>query len=596
MTSKNIRTDSLDFDEIKQNIKNFLRGQSKFTDYDFEGSALSILIDVLAYNTHYNSLYTNLAVNEMFLDSANKYSSVVSLAKSLGYNAKSITSARAKINLTITTNTFSTNTLVLPAGTVFRGKVGDVEYDFVVESDVSSSGFLTADNINGVYRFFDVSLVEGYRLTKQYVATATGFDFAIPNRLADLSSLQVSVQDNASSSIYTGFGFAADTLSVQGDTPVYFIKQRDDLYYEIFFGNDVIGKAVNPGNVVHLSYLVSSGSAANGANNFVYSRGLNLPSLTSTVVELVSAAYGGAEEEDIDSVRFNAPRAYASQNRAVTAEDYKNILYTNYPSIETIATWGGQENYPPVYGKVYISAKPYGASSFTAAEKESIINFIKRTKSVVSVTPVFVDPEFLRIELTSTVNFNRNAARRSVGEIQSLVAASLVQYGNSLGKFGSNFRYSKVCALIDGADDSITSNETSVKIRHTISPLYNKNARYTVPFDNPIFDNPLGGAFFSTRFYIPTIEDRCYLSDDGAGNIDLYSETIEGTPSRIRTVGKIEYVSGLIDVYELTISGLHDTLFEFVVIPAKNDIFPTRKYIIQMPEELLNISMQVDNT
>lgn len=593
MTSKNIRTDSLDFDEIKNNIKTFLRGQSQFTDYDFDGSALNILMDVLAYNTHYNSLYTNLAVNEMFLDSANKYSSVVSLAKTLGYNAKSITSAKAKINVTITTSTFF-QTLVIPKGTIFRGKVGEVEYDFVVDSDVSSQGF-SPDNINGIYRFFDVTLVEGYRLTKQYLATDTGFDFAIPNRLADLSSLIVSVQDNASSSIYTGFGFAFDTLTVQGGSPVYFIKQREDLYYEIFFGNDIIGKAVYPGNVVHMSYLVSSGAVANGANNFVYSSGLNLASMTSTVVELVSAAYGGADEEDIDSVRFNAPRAYASQNRAVTAEDYKNILYTNYPSIETIATWGGQDNYPPVYGKVYISAKPYGANSFTVAEKESIVNFLKNTKSVVSVTPVFVDPEFLRVELTTLVNFNKNAARRSVGEIQSLIAATLVQYGESLGKFGSTFRYSKVGSLIDNSDDSITSNETTVKIRHTINPLYNKNARYTVPFDNPVFENPNGGSFYSTRFYIPRLEDRCYLTDDGMGNIDLYSETVDGTPSKIRTVGKISYVDGLIDVFELTISGLHDNLFEFVVIPAKNDIFPTRKYIIQMPEELLNISMQIDN-
>ena len=594
MTSKNIRTDSLDFDEIKSNIKTFLRGQSTLTDYDFEGSALNILIDVLAYNTHYNSLYTNLAVNEMFLDSANKYSSVVSLAKTLGYNAKSITSAKAKINVTITTSTFF-QTLVIPKGTIFRGKVGEVEYDFVVDSDVSSQGY-SPDNINGIYKFFDVTLVEGYRLSKQYLATDTGFDFAIPNRFADISSLIVSVQDNISSSIYTGYGFATDTLTVQGDSPVYFIKQREDLYYEIFFGNDVIGKAVYPGNVVHLSYLVSSGAVANGANNFVYSSGLNLASMTSTVVELVSAAYGGADEEDIDSVRFNAPRAYASQNRAVTAEDYKNILYTNYPSIETIATWGGQDNYPPVYGKVYISAKPYGANTFTASEKESIVNFLKNTKSVVSVTPVFVDPEFLRVELTSQVNYNRNAARRSVGEIQSLVATTLVQYGESLGKFGSTFRYSKVGALIDGADDAITSNETTVKIRHTINPLYNKNGRYTVPFDNPVFENPNGGSFYSTRFYIPRVDDRCYLTDDGKGNIDLYSETVDGTPSRIRTVGKIGYVDGLIDVYELTISGLHDVLFEFVVIPAKNDIFPTRKYIIQMPEELLNISMQIDNS
>lgn len=593
MTSKNIRTDSLDFDEIKENIKTFLRGQSTFTDYDFDGSALSILIDVLAYNTHYNSLYTNLAVNEMFLDSANKYSSVVSLAKTLGYNAKSITSAKARINFTLTTSTYY-QTVTLPAGTVFRGKVGDQEFDFIVDSDVTAQGY-TPDNINGVYRFYDVVLVEGYRLTKQYVATDTGFDFAIPNKLADISSLTVSVQENISSSIYTGFGFAADTLTVRADSPVYFIKQREDLYYEVFFGNDIIGKAVYPGNVVHLSYLVSSGAASNGANNFVYSSGLGNIPYTSAVVELVAAAYGGASAEDIESVRFNAPRAYASQNRAVTAEDYKNILYTNYPSIETIATWGGQENFPPVYGKVYISAKPYGANTFTAAEKESIVNFLKNTKAVVSVTPVFVDPEFLRIELTSMVNFNRNAARRSPGEIVSLIYSSLIQYGYSLGKFGSTFRYSKVCSLIDSSDDSITSNETSIRVRHTLNPLYNKNGRYTFPFDNPILPNPLGGSFYSTRFYIPTTEDRCYLTDDGAGNIDLYSETVDGVPTKLRTVGKLDYSTGLVDVYEVTISGLHDNLFEFVVVPAKNDIFPTRKYIIQMPEELLNISMQVDN-
>jgi hypothetical protein len=177
----------------------------------------------------------------------------------------------------------------------------------------------------------------------------------------------------------------------------------------------------------------------------------------------------------------------------------------------------------------------------------------------------------------------------------SSIYSSLVQYGYSLGKFGATLRYSKVCSLIDSSDDSITSNETSIRVRHTLSPLYNKNGRYTFPFDNPILPNPLGGSFYSTRFYIPTTEDRCYLTDDGAGNIDLYSEAVDGVATKLRTVGKLDYLTGLVDVYELTIGGLHDTLFEFVVVPAKNDIFPTRKYIIQMPEELLNISMQVDN-
>lgn len=592
MTSKNIRTDALDFNEIKDNIKEFLRGQSEFTDYDFDGSALSILLDVLAYNTHYNSLYTNLAVNEMFLDSANKYSSVVSLAKTLGYNAKSITSATAKINLTITTSTFIP-TLVIPAGTVFRANVGNEEFNFISKSDVSAQGY-TPDTISGIYRFYDIEIVEGYRLTKKYTFSASGNQFVIPNRLADISSVTVKVQENISSNNYTGFGTPENFLTVEPSSNVFFVKQREDLYYEIYFGNNTIGKALSPGNVVHISYLVSSGESANGANNFVYSSGLDF-SFVSAVVELVSASSGGAPEEDIDSVRFNAPRAFASQNRAVTADDYKNILYTNYPSIETIATWGGQDNSPPVYGKVYISAKPYGANNFTVTEKENITNFLKNSKGVVSVTPVFVDPKFLRIELTSTVNYNKNTARRTAGEIQSLVKSSIDQYSSSLGKFGSTFRFSKVISLIDSSDDAITSNATSVRIRHTVSPIYNKNARYYVSLDNAIYKNPLGGAFYSTRFYTSSIDDRCYLKDDGAGKIFLYSEATTGEATKIKSVGKIGYSTGRIDVQELNITGLYDTLFEFVVIPEKNDIFPTREFIIQLPAELINISMQVDN-
>lgn len=592
MTSKNIRTDALDFDEIKENIKGFLRGQSEFTDYDFDGSALSILLDVLAYNTHYNSLYTNLAVNEMFLDSANKYSSVVSLAKTLGYNAKSVTSSTAKINLTVTTSTFAP-TLVIPSGTIFRANVGNEEFNFIVKTDVSAQGY-TPDTISGIYRFYDVELVEGYQLTKKYTYSAAGNQLVIPNRMADISSVTVKVQDNVSSNNYTGFGPVENFLTVEPTSNVYFVKQREDLYYELFFGNDTIGKSLSPGNVVHITYLVSSGESANGANNFVYSSGLNF-SFVSVVVELVSASSGGAPEEDIDSVRFNAPRAFAAQNRAVTADDYKNILYTNYPSIETIATWGGQDNSPPVYGKVYISAKPYGANNFTVIEKENITNFLKNSKGVVSVTPVFVDPKFLRIELTSTVNYNKNTARRTAGEIQSLIKSSIEQYSESLGKFGSTFRYSKVVTLIDSSDEAITSNITKIRVRHAVTPIYNKNARYFVSLDNVIYKDPLGGAFYSTRFYTPSIEDRCYLKDDGTGKIYLFSEAVTGKATRIKSIGKISYISGQIDVKELTISGLHDDQFEFVITPAKNDIFPTREFIIQMPAELVNISMQVDN-
>jgi hypothetical protein len=346
MSSKNIKPDALDFEEIKENLKEFLRGQNDLTDYDFDGSAMSIFLDVLAYNTHYNSLYTNLAINEMFLDSASKYSSVVSLAKNLGYTAKSFTSSKAKINVTINAP-YDTENKVIPAGTIFSGTVGGESFEFVSKTDVIAQGF-TPDNINGVYRFYDVELLEGTRLTKRYVVS-NGSQFVVPNKRADISSLIVRVQDNASSSNYVGYGPAENFLNVNPQSNVFFVKQREDLFYEIYFGNGVIGKAVSPGNVVHISYLLSSGAASNGARAFTYTSGLDYP-VTSVIVETITEAYGGSDSEDIESIRFNAPRAFASQNRAVTAEDYKNILYANYPSIDTITTWGGQENDPPQYG------------------------------------------------------------------------------------------------------------------------------------------------------------------------------------------------------------------------------------------------------
>jgi len=593
MTSKNIRTDALDFSEIKENLKEFLRGQSEFTDYDFDGSAMSILLDVLAYNTHYNSLYTNLAVNEMFLDSANKYSSVVSLAKTLGYTAKSVTSATAKLNITITTAA-GLGTFLLPAGTVFRASVGEEDFDFVTKTDVSAQVYNTGDLTTGVFRFFDVEVVEGSRLTKKYTVSPNGNQFVIPNKSADTSSLMVKVQENASSSNYQAFSGEMNFLSIGSEDTAFFVRQREDLYYEVYFGNGTIGKALSPGNVVHISYLVSNGNAANGATGFSYASGISTAFNTITVNSSTSAV-GGSPIEDIDSIRFNAPRAYASQNRAVTAEDYKNIIYTNYPSIETISTWGGQDNSPPIYGKVFIAAKPYGSDKLTNLEKETITAFLKKTRGVVAVTPVLVDPKFLRIELTSSVNYDPAMARRTAGEIQEAVKNTVLGYANSLGKFGSAFRLSKVSSLIDRIDDSIVSNSTSFRIRSSFMPYYNKNARYLLKMDNPIYKNPYGGSLYTTRFYTPAVDTRCYLTDDGEGNVYLYSENVDASVERLSKVGTIDYTSGQVDVEGLNVSGLYDEMFEFVVVPENKDVIPTREHIIQLPESLITVNMKVDS-
>ena len=592
MTSRNIRTDALDFEEIKENIKEFLRGQSDLTDYDFDGSAMSIFLDVLAYNTHYNSLYTNLAVNEMFIDSASKYSSVVSLAKTLGYTAKSFTSAKAKINVTITAP-FTQETRIIPAGTIFSGTVGAETFEFITRTDTSAQGF-TPDNINGIYRFYDVELIEGTRLTKRYTAL-DGSQFVVPNLRADISTLMVKVQENASSSVYTGFGPAENILNVNSQSNVFFVKQREDLYYEVYFGNGIIGKNINNGNVVQLSYVLSSGESANGSRAFVYNSRLDFP-VDSVAVETVTEAYGGSNAEDIESIRFNAPRAFASQNRAVTAEDYKNVLYNNFPTIETITTWGGQGNDPPIYGKVFISAKPVSANTFSVMETEEMVNFLKNSKGVVSVTPVFVDPKFIRIELTSNVYYNRNAARRSVGEIQSIIARSISSYSESLGKFGSVFRHSKVVSLINEADDAITSNITTIRLRVGVSPFYNKNIKYDVKLANPVFQNPNGGSFFSTRFFInsATITDRCYLTDDGKGVIRLLAEDSTGKARFIRNVGTIDYKKGSVSVNDVSIRGLFDDLLEFVFVPLSNDVIPTREYILQLPDSLVTVNMLID--
>jgi hypothetical protein len=593
MSNNNIRTDALDFEEIKENLKEYLRGQSQFSDYDFDGSAMSILLDILAYNTHYNSLYTNMAVNEMFLDSATKYSSVVSLAKTLGYTARSVTSARAKVNVIVETDA-SYSSLILPRGTIFTGSVGTEEFDFIVDSDYQAqniSGTITS----GKYRFNDVVLIEGTLMNKRYT-NKEGVEFVVPSKQADMSTLTVKVQDNASSSNYVGFGKADSVLTVDSSSNVFFVRQREDLYYEVYFGNGTIGKNISAGNVVHLNYVLSSGINSNYAGSFAYSSGIGFD-YSSIVVETVETATGGSDLEEIDSIRFNAPRAFSTQNRAVTIEDYKNILYSNYPYIDAITAWGGQENDPPIYGKVFISIAPSAGFTLTEAQKIDIVNFLKNSKGVVSITPEIIDPKYIKVELTSNVYYNKNTTRRTPGEIQSIVKSSIERYAETLGKFGFAFRHSKVNSLITAADDAITSNITTIRLRVDVIPQYNKNYKYDVKIGNPIYQNPAGGSFLSTRFYInsSTVTDRCYLKDDGRGNVLLFSEDTKGVAKYIMKVGTINYKTGSVSITEINIKGLYDEMLEFVVAPLSFDIIPVRQYIISLPADLIKINMLIDN-
>lgn len=583
--NRQLRTDALDFSDIKENLKDFLRGQERFSDYDFDGSTLSVILDVLAYNTHYNALYTNMAVNESFLDSASKYSSVVSLAKSLGYTARSIRSARAKLNIILSNNTGDLTTTI-KRGTIFKSVVGTEELDFVLESDY------TAALLDGVYTFSNVSVIEG-TLANRAIPVSTTSQYVIPNHNADISTLVVKVQESANSSVYRNFTFANNALDVGPESDVFFVKQREDLFYEVYFGDGNVGTAVVPGNVVHLQYMLSKGSVANSARVFTYSSGINTQIVDLDVITVLPAA-GGAERESIDSIKFNAPRLYTAQNRAVTANDYIAIVKQLFPNVDSVTVWGGQENIPKTYGKVFIAAKPNGADTFSELEKTEMKRTLLQKAAVVSVVPEIVDPLYLRVELTTNVYYNPKTARRTSGELASAVRNSIANYATTLGKFGSEFRFSRLTRQIDESDDSIVSNITTLRIRRTVRVGINLLANYTVFFSNPIFQKEGGGSFYSTRFFFEDIDDRCYMKDNGSGIVELYSEDEAGNPTFVRNIGTINYGTGTITVPSMLIRGLYDASLEYVIVPKSNDVIPVREYIVQLPDNLVTINMISD--
>lgn len=590
--NKRIQVSELDFDAIKTNLKTFLQGQTEFQDYDFEGSGLSVLLDVLAYNTHYNGIYTNLAVNECFLDSASKRASVVSLAKMLGYMPRSAACATATVNASITSPTSSPSTVTIPAMQPFTTSIDNVSYTFYNRSAVT-----TARTNVGTYNFTGLILTEGTPLQYKYTM-APGVRFIIPNANADLNTLTVSVQETSSSDVYEVFTRADTLTDVTEVTHAYFIKEIDDGLYEISFGNDNLGKALSNGNVVTLDYMVSSLEAANSASSFTYGgatlAGSSL-SVTSTAV-----ASGGASPEAIEEIKFNAPKYYAAQNRAVTPDDYKAIILKNFPEAQTISVWGGEDNNPPVYGKTYICIKPRDASKLTNLQKEFIKNNILQSRNIVSITPEIVDPEFFNIKVTAFVYYNPRATTKTPTQLETIVKNAIMRYNDEdLERFDSVLRYSKLTKTIDEADPSIVNNITRIMIRHPHAVTYNIPTQYVLDLINPISQDggKQGEVFASTGFYIPNSNEIHYLDDDANGNIRLYYvntnfEKVIVTPD----IGTINYDTGSVVVRSLTIRAIDGAFFEWQVKPESYDVVSALNQIVQIDPTYLTVNAIADQT
>lgn len=590
--NRRIQVGELDFDAIKLNLKNFLKGQSEFSDYDFEGSGLSTLLDVLAYNTHYNAIYNNLAVNEMFLDSASKRASVVSLAKMLGYIPRSASCARATVNATVTAPTSSPSTVTIPRLQPFTTSIDNVTYTFynlAAQTVASSNG--------GSYTFTNLVLCEGTPLQYKYTV-APGVRYIVPNANVDLTTMTVSVQETSTSDVYEVFTRAESLTDVNELTHAYFIKEIDEGLYEISFGNDNLGKALSNGNVVTIDYMVSSLEAPNTASSFTYG-GSSIAGSSLSVVTL-KAATGGAEPEGIDEIKFNAPKYYAAQNRAVTPDDYASIIQKNFPEADTISVWGGEDNNPPIYGKTFICVKPKEASKLTNLQKEFIKNNILSSRNIVSITPEIVDPEFFNIKVTSFVYYNPRTTTKTPAQIETLVKDAILRYNEEdLSRFDSVLRYSKLVRIIDETDPCIVNNITRIMIRHPHAVTYNIPTQYVLNLINPISQDggKQGEVFASTGFYIPNSNDIHYLDDDALGNIRLYYtnsafEKVIVNPA----IGTIDYEKGEVVVRSLTIRALDGPFFEWQVKPESYDVVSALNQIVQIDPSYLNVEAIADNT
>ena len=588
----------LNFDQIKANLKQYLSNQNTFKDYDFEGSGMAVLLDLLAYNTHYLSYHANIAANEMVIDTADLRPSIVSLAKALGYTPNSVRAPYADINVVV--NGATGATLTMNAGTQFTTTVDNVNYNFV------TVGSNTISPVDGVYTFSNLKIYEGTYVSYNYTANTTDVDqkFLINSENADTSTLTVQVQESATDTTTNTYTKATSITELDSDSKVYFLQESDDGKFEVYFGDGVVGKAIANGNIVILKYVVTNKTAANGASSFALSG--NIGGNTNVTITVNSNAANGSEAETKESIKFKAPKSYSAQDRAVTVNDYKVKVEEIYSNTGSVSAWGGEDNDTPFYGRVYIAIKPITGSTLTDTTKTDIITQLKKF-SVASVTPVIVDPETTSILLTSTIKYDEKQTAKTSTEIKTLVTAAVTNYNtNTLQKFDSVLRYSKLLETIDDSDTSILSNITTLKLRKPFTPSLSTSTNYTVNFSNALY-NPhsghntsSGGILSSTGFKVANDSNVYFFDDDGEGNVRRYYLVGSVRTYTDNTAGTINYSTGAIAINALTIASIENirgaasTVVELTVTPNSNDVVPVRAQVIDIDVANSSFTVQAD--
>lgn len=567
----NLRIAELDFDTIKTNLKEYLKSQDTFSDYDFEGSGLSILLDILAYNTHYNAYLANMVVNEMFLDSAVKRSSAVSIAKHLGYTPTSVRGSTAVIDVTVTGPTGSPTSLTLDRYTSFSTTIDGTSYNFLTTEPISTTP------VDDVYTFNDITVKEGTLLQYSYTVVTPGPDekYEIPNPDVDLSTLYVTVQASTSDTTTVVYSRATDITSLSNVSAVFYVEENANGNYQIYFGDGVLGQKLSVGNIVKIQYLVSTGAATNVSNLIDQTFGFSgsIGGSSNVAISVASNSTGGADKETISSIKFNALGSYQSRNRAVTKTDYSNLIKSEYPNIEAVSVWGGEENIPPNYGRVYISLKPFEGFTVNAATKDAIKTELLASRSILTVSPEFVDPDYIYVNLLVNIEYNKNLTTLSASGIQDLARTSVSNYFNeSLQKFNLPFYYSQLMQRLSEINSSIVNVLTEVRIQKRITPILNVSNSYVgdtvIKFNNSLHPNGLQ----STRFFITqgdlTVPVRMadqHLPVDAAPDYNGTGEVYIYNPDnniRLDTIGTINYATGEVTLNSITPTGFPSGVFD----------------------------------
>jgi len=598
--SSQINATDLDFDDIVSNLKTYLKGQDKFKDYNFEGANLGVLIDLLAYSSHISGLNTNIAASELFLDSAQIRKNVVSRAKDLGFTPASEKASKAIVNLKMTNirnsdDTIPTeNDMILSRGHNFQTVYDGLSYNFVCGDSVSPN------RDNTTFDWLNVNLIQGQYVTDSYIFDnqISNPKFVLSNARVDKSTIEVSVNSNSSTS---KFSLSTDVSSIQSSSKVFYTQENEDGFLEIYFGDGVLGQGLIDGDQISVTYIVVDEFHVENASLFGMTDSINgFPNATITTT---TASTGGAEKESIDSIKFKATKFYTSQNRLVTLNDYKAKVSEYYPNADAVAVWGGEDNDPPEYGKVFISLKPQNSDYLSVAEKTDVQNKLNQL-NMLTVRPVIIDAEIVKILVSSVFKYNENDTTLSKGELEALVKNSIISFDNTnLNNFDSIFRHSNLVKTIDESDTSILSNITNIRLKKKKTIVLDKSEGLVIEFGNGFFhphdghNKDSGGILSTTGFKVDGDTVNTYFfDDDGSGNIRRYS--LSGTTRVIadQSAGTIDYTSGKVSINAIKFTSTvnSDTSIDYTVIPSSNDVVAIRGSLVDISIDDISVSGEID--